>query len=151
MHTYDVPSLSCVIPGTPQQQGSKNRGRNGTMYDANRNLPAWRDTAITTLRRAAVHQWGTPVPIDFGVIVTARFVFPRPKSHYRTGRYAGQLRPDAPTYKTSAPDLDKLQRALGDALTQAGILRDDALIVRWDTAKVYGNEPRVSVQVRGAA
>jgi crossover junction endodeoxyribonuclease RusA len=144
-------TLIAVIPGTPQQQGSKNRGRNGTMYDANRNLPAWRDTAIATLRRAAVRQWGTPAPIDFGVIVTARFVFPRPKSHYRTGRYAGQLRPDAPTYKTSAPDLDKLQRALGDALTCAGILRDDALIVRWEPVKVYGNDPRVSVHVRGAA
>ena len=143
-------TLSCVIPGNPQPQGSKNRGANGTMYDANRNLPAWRDSAIAHLRRESARQWSTPAPIDVGVEVWAVFAYARPRSHYRTGRFAGLLRDDAPTYKTCAPDLDKLQRALGDALTQAGIIRDDALIVRWYPVKVWGDEPGVSVHLEEA-
>ena len=76
------------------------------------------------------------------------FIYGRPKSHYGTGRNVGVVKASAPYYKASAPDLDKLQRALGDALTQAGILRDDALIVVWDAAKVYGAVPEVRLTVR---
>ena len=138
-----TPALACTIPGTPQQQGSKTRNAYGTMYEANRNLKPWRAHAITHLRAA----WAGE-PITHGVHVTARFVYARPKSHYRTGRNSHLLRDDAPAFKTSAPDLDKLQRALGDALAQAGILRDDALIVEWGSAKGYGSVPEVRLTVR---
>ena len=135
-------ALACTIPGTPQQQGSKTRNAYGTMYEANRNLKPWRAHAITQLRAA----WAGE-PITHGVHVTARFVYARPKSHYRTGRNAHLLRDDAPIFKTSAPDLDKLQRALGDALTQAGVLRDDALIAQWTAAKLYGPTPLTALTV----
>ena len=45
--------------------------------------------------------------------------------------------------RAEAVEVAQRQRALGDALTQAGILRDDALIVAWDAAKVYGQAPEV--------
>ena len=112
------------------------------MYEANRNLKPWRAHAITQLRAA----WAGE-PILHGVHVTARFVFARPKSHYRTGRNSHLLRDDAPAFKTSAPDLDKLQRALGDALTQAGVLRDDALIAQWTAVKLYGPTPLVELTI----
>jgi len=134
--------LTCPIPGTPHQQGSKTRGANGTMYEANRRLKPWRAHAITQLRAA----WAGE-PITHGVHVTARFIFARPKSHYRTGRNAHLLRANAPIFKTSAPDLDKLQRALGDALTQAGVLRDDALIASWAPVKLYGPTPLTALTV----
>ena len=145
-----TPDLACTIPGTPQQQGSKTRSAYGTMYEANRNLKPWRAHAITCLRRAALDQWGHAgkSPITDPVRVGVWFVYGRPKSHYGTGRNAGIVKASAPYYKASAPDLDKLQRALGDALTQAGILRDDALIVAWDAAKVYGAVPEVRLTVR---
>ncbi len=141
--------LTCTIPGLPQAQGSKRSlGPDRPFVESNKHLAAWRADAITFLQRAAAeHGW---VRADGPVFVTAVFAYPRPKSHYRTGRFAGLLRDDAPTYKTSAPDLDKLQRALGDALTQAGIIRDDALIVRWYPVKVWGDEPGVSVHLEEA-
>ena len=40
-------ALTCTIPGTPQQQGSKTRGAYGAMYEANRRLKPWRAHAIT--------------------------------------------------------------------------------------------------------
>jgi len=80
--------------------------------------------------------------------VDVSFVYARPKGHYRTGRNAAMLRDSAPLFKASAPDLDKLQRALGDALTQAGIVRDDALIVEWSARKLWGTTPHVELTIR---
>ena len=142
--------LTCMIPGTPQQQGSKRNVGGNRFIEANRNLAPWRADAIACLRRAALDQWGHAAesPITDPVRVGVRFIYARPKSHYGTGRNAGIVKASAPHYKTSAPDLDKLQRALGDALTQAGILRDDALIVEWGSAKGYGSVPEVRLTVR---
>lgn len=63
----------------------------------------------------------------------AVFMFARPKSHYRSGAHAGELKPGAPEHHATKPDTDKLLRSVGDALT--GILvRDDsqfAIVHAW--------------------
>ncbi len=78
--------------------------------------------------------------------VTVTFVFPRPKSHYRTGKNAGILRDDAPLYKDSTPDTDKLERAIGDALTGV-VFSDDAKVAWWDARKMYGDRAEAIVTV----
>jgi len=49
-----------------------------------------------------------------------------------------------------APDLDKLVRAVGDALAIAGVYADDSRIVRISARKVYaqGIEPGASISVK---
>ena len=138
--------LSCTVPGTPQAQGSKRSlGLGRPFIETNKHLAPWRADAIASLRA----EWGSEGPYLDAVKVSAVFVYQRPKSHYRTGRNAHLLRDDAPIFKTSAPDLDKLQRALGDALTQAGVLRDDALIVQWGrVSKIWGLTPETRLSVR---
>ncbi len=126
--------FTCTIPGTPQQQGSK-RNVGKFSIEANRNLAPWRADAIYRLQQAMTEQM--VVQYVEPVRVTATFYYARPASHYGTGRNASVLKPSAPYFKASAPDLDKLQRALGDALTQAGVIRDDALIVTWIAIKAY--------------
>lgn len=134
------------IPGTPQQQGSKTQVRtrsgNTVMLEANRNLKPWRSLAITALR----DMWSAD-PIMGPVFVWARFYFTRPLAHYGTGRNAGQVKSSAPVWFTSPPDTDKLQRALGDALTQSGVIHDDRQIVGWDARKAYANRPHTAVAV----
>lgn len=51
---------------------------------------------------------------------------------------------------TVAPDLDKLDRGLWDALTQAGVWRDDALVVSSISTKLYADvrAPGVEVIIR---
>ena len=140
-------TFTCNIPGTPQQQGSK-RNVGHHSIEANRNLAPWRADAIWRLQQAMtdqlVQQYTGPVE------VAADFYYTRPASHYGTGKNALTLKASAPTYKPSAPDLDKLQRALGDALTQAGVIRDDALIVRWTTTKQWHDTGLVSLTVHTA-
>jgi Holliday junction resolvase RusA-like endonuclease len=59
-----------------------------------------------------------------------------PRSHFRTGRYAEQLRPAAPAWPATRPDLLKLTRAIEDALT--GVLwRDDAQVCSQALSKHY--------------
>ena len=136
--------LTCTIPGTPQQQGSK-RNVGKFSIEANKNLAPWRADAIANLQQAMAAQ--DVEKFITAVFVEATFTYQRPASHYGSGKNASVLKATAPRYKSSAPDLDKLQRALGDALTQAGVVRDDALIVSWAIDKVWGESPSVELAV----
>ena len=124
-----------TVYGHPAPQGSKVRTRWGRK-EASANLMPWREAIVGQIVRDGLNKtlYGDPV------MVRASFLFARPKSHY--GSKGGQpyLKPTAPMFRGSDPDLDKLQRSLGDALAQGGVLLDDNLIVRWNTTKRYCNE-----------
>lgn len=57
-------------------------------------------------------QLGEPVMVELD------FWFPRPKAHFRTGRHAHLLKPDAPTYHVAKPDADNLSKAVLDAVSK---------------------------------
>lgn len=65
------------------------------------------------------------------VKLTVAFFFSRPKGHFGTGRNAGRLKNSAPDFHAQTPDLDKLYRCLGDALTGI-VIQDDKQICRAD-------------------
>ncbi len=88
-------------------------------------------------------------PLDGPIAVGLVFRLPRPAGHF--GRR--WLRPAAPAWPASRPDLDKLIRAVLDALT--GICwRDDSRVVEIRATKRYaegGDKPcGVTVTVRTA-
>jgi len=68
------------------------------------------------------------------------FILPRPAVHYGRGRNAGSVKESAPRWPISKPDLDKLCRAVLDALTDAGVWRDDSQVVTLAAAKMYGRD-----------
>lgn len=74
------------------------------------------------------------------------FYLPRPKHHYRTGRFAGQLKADAPRFCTRVPDTDKLVRAIGDALTGL-IYGDDSQVAQIVAHKLYGDTPGAFITI----
>jgi crossover junction endodeoxyribonuclease RusA len=138
--------LTFSIPGVPQQQGSKiNYGR--VSVEANKKLKPWRAVALYAAGIAADPHL---LPIFTGPVdVSARCYFPRPKSHYGTGKNAGVLKDTAPTWHSAPPDLDKLLRAIGDVLTQSQIIQDDRLIASWIGLKRYGT-PRIDLIIQEA-
>lgn len=105
-------------------------------------LKAWRKL-VTAEARAA---WAGREWIDRGVpvFVSIEFRFPRRAGDLRAD---GSPRPDAPFYKTSTPDVDKLQRAAFDALTDAEVWRDDALVCDVHARKVYADTPSMAMWV----
>lgn len=114
-----VTELSFFAYGNPAAQGNHTRSASGHIYDHNKNLKPWREAVIHYARE---HYQGPPLDGPLELQVT--FWFPRPKSAKRNARY-----------KTTAPDLDKLCRGLGDALEIAGTIASDARIVRWTAEK----------------
>lgn len=121
------------VPGIPAAQGSKRHLGNGVMVESSKRVKPWR----TDVRQAAIDH--CPEPITGPVALDLEFRFPRPKSHHGTGRNANQLKPSAPRAHTQKPDLDKLARAIGDAL--AGIAyRDDSQIIQTLARKAWEDD-----------
>lgn len=128
------------VPGLPRPQGSKRHVGNGRMVESSPHVGPWRERVALAARAAHGGQ------LDGALHVTVCFSLPRPKGHYRTGRNAHMLRDGAPDYPTTRPDLDKLTRAILDALT--GVWwADDSLVVGLDAIKVFG-QPGVTVRAQ---
>jgi Holliday junction resolvase RusA-like endonuclease len=76
-------------------------------------------------------------PLEGPLSVDLTFMFPRPKSHYRTGKHVGELRPDAPTHHTVKPDRDNAEKCVTDTMTTIGFWRDDCQICDGKIVKLY--------------
>ena len=125
--------------GLPAPQGSKRHLGNGIMVESSKKVRPWRQDVMATSGRAYKGEVITnPVRLEID------FFFARPKSHYRTGKFSDQLKPNAPIYASShgQGDLDKLLRSTVDALsfvTGGCIIRDDCLVVCITSSKQYAN------------
>lgn len=98
-------------------------------------------SAAVAMREQGVTMWRS-VPLAFVV----DFYQPRPQSHYRTGRNAGILRDDAPTAPAKRPDVDKLLRAVLDALKNVAY-GDDGQVVAVVARKNFGEPARAEIRV----
>lgn len=134
--------LGIRVTGTPIPQGSKTasviKGR-AILRDANdAKLKPWRAHVDATARDAMRYHDTITGPVR----VWLTFAFPRPTSHYRTGRNAELLKDTAPRAATShgLGDVDKLTRAVFDALTTAQVWTDDALVIDTRVRKFYAGE-----------
>lgn len=121
------------VIGTPIPQGSKTayvRGGRAVLVEANKKLPLWRKTVQDAAREAFVGELlSSPVSVEI------TFFMPRPKN------------PKWADLPASKPDLDKLIRAVFDALT--GIVWvDDALAVSVEAHKFWAvDEPGCRVEI----
>jgi Holliday junction resolvase RusA-like endonuclease len=131
------------VAGLPIPQGSmrafarRGGGRPIVTGDNPRTKP-WK--AAVTAAAAEARQWICAGP----VVVEIDFRLPRPKSHY--GR-RGTVLPSAPSYPTTKPDVDKLERAILDALTEARVWHDDSQVVALSAIKLWSEEPGAHVRV----
>ena len=138
--------------GFPAPQGSKTHVGGGRLIESSRLVGPWRDTVRTAAIRAVDGQPPRTGPLEAWL----RFIMPRPKSHLRKGRAqtdGWQLLPFAPREHTSKPDVDKLVRAVLDALTGVAWC-DDAQVVAVHGEKGYAYRgaptPGVHVIIRPA-
>ena len=136
-------SFSFFVPGEPITEGSTRAFASGqrvvVTHDRGRELDAWR-IKVAHAAEAAAQAVGWEPQYDGPVVVDAVFLLSRPKSVKK------RLMPHA------KPDLDKLIRAVGDALApyrQPGVLKDDSRIVTWHASKHYATpyKPGVFITV----
>lgn len=147
-------SLSLTVVGNPIPQGSKRAilsrsTQKPIVVDANRiGLADWRATMTAHAMRLRAE--GDVATFQGPVKVVVDFRLRRPADHYlpiNGKRATPELRSGAPTYTTTAPDIDKLCRAVLDALTDAGVWRDDAQVVELVATKTYSEWPGVDITV----
>jgi Holliday junction resolvase RusA-like endonuclease len=132
-----------TVYGKPITQGSKIRTR-WAMRDSNgETLSPWRDNvrsaAVNTLIAAQVVGLADVSFNTDPVNVNIYFTFARPNSHYGTGRNKAFIKASAPPFPSShnIGDIDKLARACLDALTDAGIWKDDSQVVLLTASKTW--------------
>lgn len=146
--------LVLVVPGHPASQGSMKAVAKGVLKrDNGAALEAWRQRISNHARECCGPAWR---PANAAVTVSAVFTVPRPKS----APAARSVHADG--YR----DLDKLERAVGDALcpssaTAFRVLASDMRIVTWDAHKTHPRplhdhpdallEPGVVIRVRLAS
>jgi len=128
--------MRIVVYGKPITQGSKIRTR-WSMRDSNGDtLIPWRDNVRAAAVNAEDPFGEAPVQVDI------TFTFARPKGHFGTGRNAGTLNSSALPFPSTHAigDIDKLTRAILDALTDAGVWNDDSQVIQLVARKLFVGE-----------
>ena len=126
--------VSFHVIGTPGPQGSKRHVGNGIMRESSAKVAPWRQDVVA----AALKAWagmgtdtnGKAIVLDGPLALTITFRFPATTSWKAADKTRGWR------WKDRTPDLDKLLRSTGDALTTSGLIADDARIVAISAEKI---------------
>jgi crossover junction endodeoxyribonuclease RusA len=134
--------MKIIVYGSPAPQGSKKfvgiaktTGR-GIMVESSKKVKPWRED----VKSAALAARNGAAPMDGPLIVRMIFTLPKPASAPKRRRL----------FAMRKPDLSKLARSTEDALTDAGLIADDARIVEYERlAKVFPGEDPESLEACG--
>lgn len=134
-------AVSFTVYGLPKPQGSKravnhrSTGRAVVIESAGQPLRDWRGD----VKAAAVEAAGWCSALTGPLGVSVAFTLPKPKSAPRTRR----------TYPAKRPDLDKLVRAVLDAMTGV-VFADDAQVIALHAVKLYAGDEDPALDRPGA-
>lgn len=140
----EVILISVLVHGEPIPQGSKRwMPKSGTLISANdKKLRPWRDKLAEEFRKLDLETLLGPVQVELA------FYVQHLASHFGSGRNAGTLKSSAPVYAKTRPDIDKLTRAVLDAMTESALIRDDGQVAVLIAEKRYARTPGVHVKLR---
>tara|TARA_Y100001963_G_C6773707_1_gene446242 strand:- start:1328 stop:1825 length:498 start_codon:yes stop_codon:yes gene_type:complete len=79
------------------------------------------------------------------IVLCITFHMPRPKNHYRTGKFSHLLKKDSPNLHIVKPDIDNLVKFVMDAM-QGILWNDDCCISALEARKVYSDKPRTEIE-----
>lgn len=140
-------AIEFFVPGTPRPQGSKRafvRGNRAMMVEsAGQPLKDWR-AAVRLEAGYAMDDQDPSDPFAGPVEIKLAFRFVRPKSHLLRD---GSLAKGRSEHHTIRPDIDKLVRAVLDAMTGV-VWLDDSQVVAITASKGYGSRAGVWVGIK---
>lgn len=117
-------ALDVFVPGHARPQGSKRALGRGRMIESSKHVGAWRERIAFFVVQASIGR--AVIAREIPVHTVIEFVMPRPK--------ATPKRSTPPMIRQ--PDLDKMLRAVDDALTGV-VWSDDAQVTATYTLKRY--------------
>lgn len=124
--------LEVFIPGTPKAKARARVTKSGHAFTPKDtvNYENW-------VKEKFLEQHPEHIPLKGPIRMTAKFYFPRPKKHYRTGKFSEDLRADAPKYHSNTPDLDNLIKSITDGLNGIAFKDDSQIFCLTDCIKGY--------------
>ena len=128
--------------GTPKALKRHRPSAKGGYYD-----PSSKDKKDIWLQIA---RFKPKQPLAGDISIKLVFYMPRPKSHFRTGKYKHLLREDCKdiVYHSFTPDLDNLIKFILDCISGKGrMICDDSQVCCIIAQKIYG-EPRTEVTIK---
>lgn len=149
MRSTDGSSITFFVPGEPKGQprarafamkrGDKTYVR---MYDPS-TAEGWKNLV------AGVARPHLPLHPPLGpVSLSTVYTMPRPRGHFGSGRNACVLKPNAPQWHIGKPDIDNLDKAVMDCLTNLGFWKDDCQVcMSPQRMKVYGEQAGVLIAI----
>ena len=143
--------ISFTIPGKPKALKRHRVAKNGRMYD-----PSSADKKQTWLQ-IAKHK--PTEPYKSSVQIKMFFAMPRPKSHFRTGKFSELLKKGSPELHTIKPDIDNMIKFYLDTMQgRNGFFIDDSQISFIVATKQYvhisgigskyDEKPSVSIEIK---
>ena len=151
---------SLVIPGEPEAQerprftimnrkgvGIRFPDAQGELYYRKEDL--WVHVYDPSkLRKAATRRWICKLdPLLTGPLRVDVFLyFAYLKEHYRTGKYAGQLKQNAQVWKHTGKDRDNCDKFILDVLT-GWVFVNDSQVSAGEIQKRYDKEPRTEIYI----
>lgn len=125
-----------TVFGVAAPQGSKRHVGGGRMVESSKALKPWRESVAHAAQVWCLQHRGF-APFDEPLVLTVTFYLPRPAST-----------PKRVTRPAKKPDLDKLTRAVCDALSGI-IYADDARVVRLVAEKRFAIDepPRAEITI----
>ena len=132
-------AYSFTVYGTAAPQGSKRHVGNGVMIESSNRVRPWRQDVRFAALEKRPPDWDMTKPM--GLVLEFRFL--RPQSHFVTKKGVSYLKPKAPAQPVSARlgDIDKLSRAVLDALTGIAY-QDDRQVIALEASKCYLDDDR---------
>ena len=127
-------SLTLTIPGVPIAQRRPRFARRGKFVVTYSDQATEAGKFLLEARRQA-HGVFLEGPLSLEVIC----VFPRPKSHFGTGKNADKLKASAPEDHTKKPDCTNLCKFVEDCLNDE-VYKDDSQICVVRIRKVYAED-----------
>lgn len=131
--------IEIIVFGHPAPQGSKAfkgiHGGHAVLAESSKAVKPWR----MDVKHAAIEAHGGNPPMDGPLCVRMVFTLRKPASAPKKRR----------TWPDRKPDLSKLVRSTEDALTDAGVIADDARIVELTAAKRFPGEDLDAMHIPG--
>jgi len=132
--------INFTITGKPIPLKRHRVTKHGRMYD-----PSHKDKKQIWLQIA---QFKPKTPLAGDIMLKLIFTMPRPKSHFRTGKFKHILKDgyEHIINHTFKPDIDNLVKLICDTIQgQDRMIVDDSQICMLQAEKIYGETPMTEV------